>query len=482
VKKERRPRSQTAWENCKPEAVVRVTQNLRLGLLWGTAAVLLLGLQMIWAQAASQQEEQRYLQSVLPVIQQRNWVDAEAKLKQGLSQFPRSALLANALGMVYEQEGREDEAARHFEQALEWLPSFTAARIHLAAIYGKKGDCAKASELYRAAAESTDNAGALTAVGIGLGECQSYADAARVLEKAHGIDPASASTTWNMALAEFKAGAFERALTSLDALPRGPKSEQPEILYLRGKAMQALKRPEASGILAEACRAKPQEDYCEDAAISLMHAERLQEAAKLLENELRTQQPTASALSTLGLIQFRLGRYHEAIDSYTRAIRCDPRLAAPREGLGFLLYMTGDLNGARASVEDGLKKSGVNFYLPYLHALILWRMSHRFASDALKSIASSLEKNPDFAPAYFLRGKIRLDGNDLGSALADFQKAAGLDPNYALPWYKMAQIYYRQGRADEARQAERRFAELGSLREEEVLAKEAQNVLAPVHP
>jgi tetratricopeptide (TPR) repeat protein len=454
-------------------------RDFHCGLFWRTTVVLVISIRLIWSQASSE-EEQRYLRSVLPLIQQRNWSDAETRFKEGLSQFPRSALLANALGMVYEQQGKEDAAARQFAQALAWLPSFTAARIHLAAIYEKQGNCVKASDLYTAAAIATTDAGALTAIGIGMGECHAYADAARVLEKTHGIDPGSATITWNMALAEFKAGAFEKALTSLDALPHEPEGEQPEVLYLRGKALQALQRPEAGGILAQACRAKPQEDYCDDAAILLMHEERLQQAAELLETELRSQQPTAAVLSTLGLIQFQLGRYHEAIDSYTRAIERDRGLAAPREGLAFLLYMTGDLEGARTAVEDALKRSGANFYLPYLHALILWRTSHRLGPDAVNSIASSLQRNPGFAPTYFLRGKIRLDGNDLDGALADFQMAARLDTKYALPWYKMAQIYYREGRANEAKTAERHFAALGSLREEEVLAKEAQDVLAPV--
>jgi tetratricopeptide (TPR) repeat protein len=459
--------------------VISVTQDLRLGFIWRTSVVVLFGVRLMCGQAPAQ-DEQGYLRSVLPLIQQRNWSEAEAKFEQGLLQFPHSALLANALGMVYEQQGKEEAAAHQFEQALEWLPSFTAARIHLAAIYGKRGSCTKASELYHAAAEATGDAGALTTIGIGLGECQLYADAARFLEKAHRSDPALVTTTWNMALAEFKAGAFEQVLTALDSLPRGSDSEQPDVLYLRGKAMQQLKRPEASGMLAQACRAKPQEDYCDDAAIVLMREERLQQAAELFQTLLQSEQPTAGVLSTLGLIQFRLGRYHDAIESYTRAIQCDPASAAPREGLGFLLYMTGDLEGARTTVEDALKRSGVNFYLPYLHALILWRISHRLGPDALNSIASSLQRNTRFAPAYFLRGKIRLDGNDLNGALADFQRAAALDTKYALPWYKMAQIYYRQGRTNEAKAAEHHFAALGSLREEEALAKEAQDVLAPV--
>jgi tetratricopeptide (TPR) repeat protein len=453
--------------------------KLRLGLFWRATVVLILGSILIWGQAPSE-GEQLYLRSVLPLVQERKWADAEGKFKEGLSQYPRSALLANALGMVYEQQGKVDAAARQFEQALEWLPSFTAARIHLAAIYGKQGDCAKASPLYSAAAEATVDSGALTAIGVGLGECQAYADAARVLEKAHRINPASSALTWNMALAEFKAGSFEQVLTSLDALPPGSESEQPEALYLRGKATQALKRSEAGGMLAQACRAKPQEEYCNDAAILLMGEEKLQQAAELLELELRNQQPTAGALSMLGLVQFRLGRYQEAIKSYTRAIQCNAALPAPREGLAFLLYMTGDLEAARATVEEAMKTPGVNFYVPYLHALILWRISHRSGSDALTSLAASLQKNPNFAPAYFLRGKIRAEGNDLAAALIDLQKAAALDTKYALPWYKMAQVYRRQGRIDEANRAEREFATLGSLREEEVLAKEAQDVLAPV--
>ncbi len=232
-------------------------------------------------------------------------------------------------------------------------------------------------------------------------------------------------------------------------------------------------------MLAQACRAKPQEDYCEDAAVAMMRQDHLSDAAELLES-VKVLQPSATMLSTLGLVQFRLGRYQQAIESYTLAIDRDPTLAAPREGLGFLLYMTGDLEGARRTVEAGLKQSSANFYLPYLQALILWRMSHRFSNEALRAIDVSLQENPRFAPAYFLRGKIHLDANDRASALADFQQASLLDPNYALPWYKMARIYYREGQPEKGREAEQRFIALGSLREEEVLAKEAQDALTPV--
>ena len=42
----------------------------------------------------------------------------------------------------------------------------------------------------------------------------------------------------------------------------------------------------------------------------------------------------------------------------------------------------------------------------------------QFGPDALTSLAASLQKNPNFAPAYFLRGKIRAENNDLDGAIS----------------------------------------------------------------
>jgi Tfp pilus assembly protein PilF len=72
-----------------------------------------------------------------------------------------------------------------------------------------------------------------------------------------------------------------------------------------------------------------------------------------------------------------------------------------------------------------------------------------------------------------------MEQNDLPGALADFEHAIELDPKYPLPYYKMTQIYARLGRVQQAAAARRRFSELGNLREEEVLARQAQDVLMP---
>jgi Tfp pilus assembly protein PilF len=91
----------------------------------------------------------------------------------------------------------------------------------------------------------------------------------------------------------------------------------------------------------------------------------------------------------------------------------------------------------------------------------------------------AIQANSKFAPSYFLRGKIRLDQNDLAGALDDFEHAVEVDPKYPLPYYKMAQIYMRQGRTREAEDARRKFSVLGNLREEEILLRQTQNILLP---
>ena len=420
------------------------------------------------------------LSSVMPDIQAGAWQKAERELLDALKQFPQSAVLSNALGIVYEKEDKTDLAIHAYEQATQWLPSFTAAQLHLASLLARTGDCQRANRLYIEASQDTSDSGALSTAGLGLAQCKAYASAAGVLEKVHSLNPQSAATTFNLALARFENGDFNASLSVLESLPPGPEQERPEVLFLKGNLLGALKRPGAAAALSAACHNRPQEEYCDGAAIEFIREERFLEAVDVLQKSGETLSSSAMALSILGLAQFRLGRYQDAIGSYTRAMEKDKTLEAPREGLTFLLYMTGDLKRARAVAEEGLKVTHPGFYLFYLRALVLYRESRQLWAEAVSSLGSAIKENPGFAPSYFLRGKIRMQQGALDAALDDFSAAVRFDPMYSLPYYKMAQIFERRGDREQAEKARQKFVALGSLREEEVLAKQAQNQLLPV--
>jgi tetratricopeptide (TPR) repeat protein len=429
------------------------------------------------AQAPSA-EEQQYLFSVLPLIERGELSTAQQRLLSGIEQYPHSAILYNALGIVYRKQSEIDKAAASFRNAIDILPSFTAARLQLASIDQLRGNRTEAAQLYRSAADSTTNFDALATAGLGLADCEDYAGAARVLERALALRPDAESVKYNLALAQYKSGNPAAALVLLEAITAAER--QPDVLHLRGKVRESLGKADGALDLTTACRLEPGNDvFCADAALAAIRQERFLDAVAILVPSLEKSKGSLSLLPLMGLAQFRLGRYHDAISSYTAALQQDPSVDPSREGLGFLCYVTGDLDKARAVIEEGLKNPKADFYLSHLDAMVLYRLSPQLRSKALEAVDRALQANDEFAPSYFLRGKIRMDQNDFASALDDFERAVKLDPKFPLPYYKMAQIYTRQGRTREAEDARRKFSELGNLREEEILLGQTQNILLP---
>ena len=423
-------------------------------------------------------EEQPYLFSVLPLINRGDLATAEEQLRAGLSQYPRSAILYNALGIVYGKQKKPEAAAASFRHALEILPSFTAAQLQLAAIEQQQGNKQEAARWFSAAGDSTTNFDALVAAGMGLADCEDYSGAARVLEKAHAANPNADAVSYNLALAQYKGGRLKEALESLQSFAAGER--QPDFLYLHGKILDGLGMPGGASEIIAACGERPgNETVCTDAALAAIRQQRFLEAVTMLQQAIEKSPASVPLLSLLGLAQFRLGRYHDAIANYAAALERDPRVDASREGLGFLWYVTGDLEKARSVIEAGLKNPNADHYLFHLEAMVLYRTSPKLLAQALDAINRSIQANERFAPSYFLRGKIRMEQADLHGALADFEHAVELDPKYPLPYYKMSQIYTRLGRAQQSEAARRRFSELGNLREEEVLARQTQDVLMP---
>jgi tetratricopeptide (TPR) repeat protein len=423
-------------------------------------------------------EEQQYLFSVLPLIERGELSNAEQRLLSGIEQYPRSAILYNALGIVYRKQSEIDKAAASFRKAIDILPSFTAAQLQLASIDQQQGNRTEAAQLYRSAGGNTTNFDALATAGLGLADCEDYAGAARVLERAHAMRPDAQSVTYNLALAQYKGGNWASALESLQSIAAAER--QPDVVHLRGKVLEDLGKAEGAADLTAACRLEPENDvFCADAALAAIRQERFPDAMAILGPSLEKSKGSLSLLPLMGLAQFRLGRYHDAISSYTAALQQDPSVDPSREGLGFLCYVTGDLEKARAVIEEGLKNPKADFYLAHLDAMVLYRLSPQLRSKAFDAVNRAIQANGKFAPSYFLRGKIRLDQNDLAGALDDFERAVEVDPKYPLPYYKMAQIYMRQGRTREAEDARRKFSELGNLREEEILLRQTQNILLP---
>lgn len=424
-------------------------------------------------------DEQQYLLSVVPLIQSGALPEAETRLADGLKKYPRSAILSNALGIVYEREKKPAAAMVAFEHALDWLPTFTAAQIHLGTLYAEAGRCDKALGLFSTANAATADPGALAVIGLGAAQCKDYAAAVRYLERAHTSKPDTGAITYNLALARYQLKQYDQTLDLLASMESASGGQKPDFFFLRGKAKRAAGRSGAAEDFVRACELDAADVYCSEAGEELIREEHFPEAVQILREKLAKGSPTTGALTTLGLAEFRLGRYRDSAASYEHALELDKNNDAAWEGLVFLHYMTGDLQAAKDAADRALARPNVDFYLYYLRALVIYRLSRSSADAALISLKQAVAKNAGFAPAYYLRGKIKMDRSDLAGALNDFETATRLDTKYALPLYKMAQIYRRLGRSGDAENAERGFEALGAMREEEVLSQQTQDVLMP---
>lgn len=120
------------------------------------------------------------------------------------------------------------------------------------------------------------------------------------------------------------------------------------------------------------------------------------------------------AYNNLGVVHTRLGDLVAAAAAYRTAIALDPESDAAYHNLGNLQVREGDLVAALASYDKALELRRRNPYLHYHRGLVQYRL------------------------------------DDFDAAEESFKKAIGLERDYIEPRNLLAQVYYEQGRVEEA--------------------------------
>jgi len=120
------------------------------------------------------------------------------------------------------------------------------------------------------------------------------------------------------------------------------------------------------------------------------------------------------AYNNLGVVYTRRGDLVAAAAAYRTAIATDPESDAAYHNLGNLYVREGDLVAALALYDKALELRRRNPYLHYHRGLVQYRL------------------------------------DDLDAAEESFKKAIGLERDYIEPRNLLAQVYYGQGRVEEA--------------------------------
>jgi tetratricopeptide (TPR) repeat protein len=320
----------------------------------------------------------------------------------------------------------------------------------------------------------------LIQAGARFGDAGQFAAAERAFTLATQAKPGDYDAGFNLAFAYFRHGDLDKALTSLNAID--PRAAQPEwdYHYLLGKIQAALHHNRiAETEMTTALKLKPgDEGLCSDAGLLFFRLDDFWEALKVYQS-CAAHLPGSTAIETgLGLTYFRLGKYNDAIATFRTVLAVRPEADAAREALGFLLYAEGDLNEAQATLEHRTEAQDADYYIYYLNALVLMRLhAGGDHSHALHLLDETLRKSPRFAPAYFEEARIWEDRNKPEEALVALRRATTTDPQYAQPYYLIAQVDYKLGKKDEAREAQLKFGILNREREEKLQEQQVEDQL-----
>jgi len=332
-----------------------------------------------------------------------------------------------ALGELYSEMGRTEEAQRFYEQALQVEPWHTATRYAAALELFETGEPAAAGEVLR---ES-------------MRELEDFA--ARKVD--HHIDPLR--------------------------IPDDPQTELHRFLVLDGMVALQLERYDEA--LARFRRVLSEDEDHLAARAGLGHLAIVRrdhaEAQRLLTRVATTAQPQLDALATkggahmaedsrfalhtaalgLGWAASNQGRHAEALDHFEGIIDVRPQHFFAQLGRGNALNATGAYDEAQELFEALSSR-----YPDNPHVMAEWAATFYNQGDLERAeqllIAARDRSGGGFSCPYEGLGLVHLRQGHRQQAKGEFQQAIEINPDHEFEKYVgLARIYLDEGREDEAR-------------------------------
>ncbi len=350
-----------------------------------------------------------------PTGQPTALLDSEARLREG------NRLL---------DEGRLEDAAACYRDALERAPMSMAARVNLSFVLMELGRVDEARTALRRAIEIEDsNADALFMLGRLASGRADWPEAVDCLQRAVAGQPGLLPAYPLLCRALVELGRVEAARSvAIQGLQRSPDS--PDLLQALGNIqleqgdVQAAVITFRSVLLLEP--ASP--DLRVSLGWALLRAGHTDEAGQRLREALGSPPRLPEACLQLGDGLHQLGALEEAIAAYRLALDRNARLAGACENLGIALQSQGKWAAALQSYE---RLVALRPQAP--EPLCLLGSAHAALGDdvhAEECFRQALRGSPDHAPAHAHLAGVLFDRGDVDAALRGFEQAVALDPDF----------------------------------------------------
>jgi tetratricopeptide (TPR) repeat protein len=172
----------------------------------------------------------------------------------------------------------------------------------------------------------------------------------------------------------------------------------------------------------------------------------------------RLQPGRAEWPKALGQIYMEIDRYELAAASFRDALRIDPTSGDGRFALAEAEFLAGHLDECLANLALAASTLPDDKRIPTARAECLLALGR--IDEAAQQLEAILTREPGHTRALRLRADVHLQRREFSRAVELLERARNLDPNDWRVLYKLAQVYDRLGRRDEARAAQARMQEL----------------------
>ena len=270
------------------------------------------------------------------------YVEAEEQLKATIRRWPVDGKAYFALGKIYVDQDKNEQAVEFLRRALPNLRPYWSAWAHfnLGLLYQRKNLREQAKAAYLEAIRLRPNFPlALNNLGLLWDSEGNYTDAGNAFHQAIASDPTYASPHYNLGLLYQRQNLREQAKAAyLEAIRLEPNS--PMALNNLGLLWVSEDNyARAEGAFRRAIDADPSYARAHFNLGQTYERQGLKEQAKAAYREaIRLEQTYAKALNNLGILLESEGNYAKAEDAFRRAIDADTRHARAHYNLAQLYF------------------------------------------------------------------------------------------------------------------------------------------------
>ena len=364
--------------------------------------------------------------------------------------LPAHGSLAGELGDALMRMGREDEAERWYQRALEtkvqtgrvsWL-------LSLGSIESKRNRHEQAAEWYQKALRiDPNNAAAQHNWASAMLRLNRIDEADEGYRRAIALDPRNARAFFGRAQIAQRRGSMyaarDRYLRAAEIDP-----SEPAYHYAAAQTMLRLgERKRAERSLQKYRRAKA-EIYRAQGQAFMRRQEWKAALARLLPS-IETDPTLADARRDLGFCYLQLGRLEQARAEFLAALELEPDSPPSLLYLGVCEFQSGRLEEAERRLRQAVKMRP-EMTDAYQQLTRVLEAQDR-TEEAAAILTEAVQHNPGWGPGYWRRGTLRLSLGMEAEAERDLREAMRLSPESPFPKISLARLLAERGRGlDEA--------------------------------